>query len=498
MGKYTVSVKEIIRLANAGAYPGQPLDLRNDERMIELARGVLFDSTLDMIDPGYQDVFALGFTRHFFNREIGADDLAEFRFWVGEDILNNASFINGIYKALEQGVFSEYRVSENESASTENRTEGVDERVDRNDRTVVDGEVKETGTTTSDADSKSTTEHDTLVTDASDTVSSKTGQDAVKRTGTEGVVGTDGATTTNSGNDTVSHTGDVTSEKDTSDVNQDSGTDSTSYGRKDQRSGSTTTNYGSGLKVAVYGRSDTTGDSTLSFPGGRSSTNSGDRITKYSDTPDDSLANALSGNYLTNATVETDGTSTTQSGAEKTVTSSGQTDTTDTVTTGLVTNGDNTATQASGTDGTTYGKKSTATGSADDKTVYDEKTKTAHGLSTVVDGDSSSTTTHNTTDTTEYGSGEASGTDSTSATTGTDTVTGEDASSTTRDLKTETDQTDTREGSDVRTTDTDGSTETTGRGNEKSLMLQYDMVMRAAPLLDKVWLLFADDFMQVF
>ena len=77
-------------------------------------------------------------------------------------------------------------------------------------------------------------------------------------------------------------------------------------------------------------------------------------------------------------------------------------------------------------------------------------------------------------------------------------MTGEDASSTTRDLKTETDQTDTREGSDVRTTDTDGSTQATGRGNEKSLMLQYDMVMRAAPLLDKVWLLFADDFMQVF
>lgn len=265
MAKYTISIRELIE-ANKG--DDDPSTL---EGIHDIAERVLFGEELNVINDEYVDRFITGFALHYFNDEIGYETYPMWRIALMEKVFNNAELINGVYENLDKQIFSDYR-----TRKVANKSNKID--------SIATVGTSDTASSSEGATSRSNTgtqsnEH------TGTTGVAESGSDNLKRGGTDktthginevhGKSGSD--TTVSSGNrnsslarsgaDTVEHTGSETDAASGIESYDKSGSlDRTVAGNK-ASSGSETLNEttnvdhgesGSYRDTTNYGKTDTT------------------------------------------------------------------------------------------------------------------------------------------------------------------------------------------------------------------------------------------------
>lgn len=475
MAEYTVSILDILQ-ENADGVPIDPTspDMLADIEVI--ARKAIFSNNADAIDEKYRSSFIRGFCLNFLLDEIGVETLSMWRILLAGKLLNNASYINQVYDTLGKEIFSQYSTRRVNREGVET-TKGTDTEQGQNTQSETgSANTKDTGTgTVADLGDVRTTDntHDS----GTSTVSDKTGgSDTTSRTGTESV--DSDRSETLSGTDSMRKTG-------TESTNH-TGSTTTSYGKKDQRSGAQTDTYNS-LKVANTGTVNESGSEQLTFPGGRGTKTDESNINKFSNTPQQGLSGVLEGNYLTTAAVDDNSSTVSQTGSEKTGRNNTRTDNTNSTTTGSVTHADGTATTSSGSDKVSENSTDSTSHNTTDSTTYGRKTTSSGG----------DTTTHNTNDRTTYGRTGTTTTNDSRDSTGTGNTHTDSTQTSTRNYASDTDTTREAVGEDTRTRNSDGSRNSNEDVLEESYQLNYEMLTSAQPLLNKVWALFDDLFLQI-
>lgn len=106
MANFTQSIREILQ-ANKG-----PLEsLTNIADVEAIARRTIFDvDGIDSINEDYQEQLITGFTLHFMNDEIGYETLPLWKIALNEKLYNSGSYINKIFENLDKEVFADYSV----------------------------------------------------------------------------------------------------------------------------------------------------------------------------------------------------------------------------------------------------------------------------------------------------------------------------------------------------------------------------------------------------
>ena len=104
MAKYTISIEDKLQEAAGDQSLQDPNVLLNASKM------ALFGVELEKIDAKYRDVFASGFALHFMKDEIGLETFPSWRMSLIERIYNNSDFINQTYDNLDKQCFANYRV----------------------------------------------------------------------------------------------------------------------------------------------------------------------------------------------------------------------------------------------------------------------------------------------------------------------------------------------------------------------------------------------------
>lgn len=502
MATYTLSILDILQ-ENAGESTLDPLDPSMLTNMEEIAKKSIFGPHTSVISEKHRSAFIQGFCMNFLYDEIGIETLTGWRMALVGRLVNNATYINGIFDTVDKQVFSNFSTRRITTDGTENRT----------DSTTETGATTgtETGSTTDNGTSSTTAEtlgdQDTTIdtTVAGTTSDTASGTTSVSEGGTGSTAVTGGETTTlntqtaskGTGTETLSGT-DSTTRTGTDSVDRDN-TSTLTHGKKEQRGGSLTDTY-KGYQVANSGTVTDSGNSTLSFKG-RETTTDNDTLLKNSTTPQDGLSGLRSDKYLTSAQMTEEGGKVKQAGSESTDTNNTRTDNTKQTTSGSVEHADSTSTSTSGSDKTVE--------SGSDKTTYNTTEALKHGRTsnttssntdtntgtTEVERDSTSTETREfTTDTTNESETTGTSSDTTTGTTGVHT----DSTTTTTGTTTN-DGTSSREteGTSNRTVEADGDTTRNEETQEESYDLNYEMLAAAQPLLNKVWSVFDDLFLQI-
>lgn len=447
MASYTQSIREILQ-----ANKTSQQDLANVNDVYNIASACLFDKMpQNVIDSNYRQQFITGFALHFFNEEIGYETLPLWKIALNEKIYNRGAYINKIFDNLDNEIFAEYKVKHNSVSGQHNITKtggGTigNVRVDNTTTTSEDSATKSelventlTGTVESDGTvTRAKTGADTLTKEGTDTAA-KTGTDTVAKTGTDEKAKTGYDTDTHTGTDTSAHTG-------------TQGTDSSSS-QETTNTGTTGTDHN---LLQVQSDTPMGSLSNLRTPGGDAR---GTGVT---------YANGQSYNYM--------------SGAQEVDESSVQTDNTEQDVTGSesseTTFNDTTTETKNLTDRAEYHSTDTETLNLEDETTYASTNTETLDLTDTTTYNSTDTETRDTIDTT-------SKTDNTQ-TTGTDEKTG------TVTIDGTVTDTQTR-----NTTDTDAGTHSE-TGNENEHTLNWEMLYRSMPLLNKVWEQFDDLFMIIF
>ena len=88
MGKYTMSLREIIQRNNKD---GLPLTIHSNIKTI--AETCIYNDLigLNAISDKYREAFKQGFVMHFFNEEIGLETLPLWKIAFDEKLINNAA-----------------------------------------------------------------------------------------------------------------------------------------------------------------------------------------------------------------------------------------------------------------------------------------------------------------------------------------------------------------------------------------------------------------------
>lgn len=447
MADYTQSIREILQFNKQSSE-----SLEDVADVYAISNRCLFDhAPINVIDSDYRQQFITGFTLHFMNEEIGYETLPLWKIALNEKIYNSASYINKIFENLDKEIFADYSVKNTQSAGQHSITKlgtGTVQNV-RDDNTVTTSEEDATHAETVENTVSGTVAGTGTVSNA------KTGKDTTNKTGTDthaktgsdelAQTGTDAKAKT--GYDTAAHTGtDETAHTGTQSVDSTNEQDTTNTG--------TTANDHNVITV----QSDTPMGSlsNLRTPGGDAK---GTGVT---------YANGQTYNYMSAAqevdesNVQTDNTTQHVEGTE-----------------GSTTTYDDTVTETKDLeDRTDYNSTETETRNLTDTTTYGSIDTETLNLKDEVNYASTDTETRNTLDTTSKSDDtQTTGTD---AKTGTVTVDGTVTDMQTRNLS-----------------DTDNGTNSE-TGNETDYSLNWEMLYRSMPLLNKVWEVFDDLFMLIF
>ena len=446
MSKYTRSIRSILQ-ANAGN-----TDISELTGLYSVALETLFPTdALNVISPEYRQHLVTGFTLHYLNDEIGLETLPIWRFALAEKLYNYGDYINLIYANLDKQVFADYIVHQSTQSGQHSITK-------TGGGTIQD--VKSDDTTTNVNDTTSRSEmievNESGSTAGTGTVAdAKTGRDTESHTGTDATAKTGSDTTTRGGTDTTAKTGTDTVAK--------GGTDEVAHtGTQGRVSSSTQTTENSGTTGvdtnAIQISYDTPMGSlqNLRTPGGPAK---GTGV---------NYVNGQTYNYMT-AAGETDQSSVTTDNTQQDVTGSDNSTTTY--------NDVNTKTLDL-TDETTYNSTNTKTLDLEDATTYNSTNTKTLDLEDETVYNSTNTQTRNTLDTTSK--------ERTDEKTGTDTKTGRTV------VENDVTNTQTR-----NTTDTDAGTNSKNI-NDVDYTMNWTMLYRSMPLLNKLWDVFDDLFMCIY
>lgn len=447
MASFTQSIREILQ---ANKTPQQ--DLTNVNDVYNIASACLFDTMPEnVISSEYRQQFITGFALHFFNEEIGYETLPLWKIALNEKIYNRGSYINKIFENLDNEIFADYRVKQNTVSGQHSNTKTgtgtlQNERVDNTTTTTEDSATKSelventlTGTVESDGTiTHAKTGDDTVAKTGTDT-KAKTGTDTVAKTGTDERAKTGYDTDTHTGTDASAHTGTQGTESSSSQETTNTGTTGTDHNL-----------------IQVQSDTPMGSLSNLRTPGGDAR---GTGVT---------YANGQTYNYM--------------SGAQEVDESNVQTDNTEQDVTGSesseTTFNDTTTETKNLTDRAEYHSTETETLNLQDQTTYNSTDTDTLNLEDVTTYNSTDTETRDTIDTTsKTDNTQTTGTDEK---TGTVTVDGNVTDTQTRNI-----------------TDADAGTHSE-TGNETEHSLNWEMLYRSMPLLNKVWEQFDDLFMLIF
>lgn len=240
MAKYTLSIRDILQQA-AGSE-----DIHTIDGIYNVASRVLFPAdAINVISERYRKQLIVGFSQHYFNDEIGLETPVLWQMALSEKLYNYGSYINAIYDNIDKQIFADYRVKtatvegqgskskegngsvsiiSSDASETLNNGVTQNEQTDTTSRTAIAN-----GTGTVDNKTTGTTKVDDTGTiskekGGSDTTT-KTGTSANAKAGNDSNVHTGGYSDTNSGSDSVSHEGKVRDTKSGSDTVVNTGTD---------------------------------------------------------------------------------------------------------------------------------------------------------------------------------------------------------------------------------------------------------------------------------
>ena len=165
MANYTQSIREILQ-ANKG-----PLEsLTNITDVEAIARRTIFDvDGIDSINEDYQEQLITGFTLHFMNDEIGYETLPLWKIALNEKLYNSGSYINKIFENLDKEVFADYSVR------------NVLNSGNTSDSKSFAGTVTHDNSSTTSA----TDDNETTVTKEGAELNLKQGEDSLKKIGSE-------------------------------------------------------------------------------------------------------------------------------------------------------------------------------------------------------------------------------------------------------------------------------------------------------------------------
>lgn len=502
MATYTLSILDILQ-ENAGGSTLDPLDPAMLTNMEQIAKDSIFGPHTSLIEEKHRSAFIQGFCMNFLYDEIGIETLTGWRMALVGRLLNNADYINGIFDTVDKQIFSNFSTRRITTDGTENRSDSsIEAGTSTGSETAT---TTDEGTSTSEATTlgdQDTTIDTTVEGTNSDNTSGTTG---VTEGGTSSTKLTGGETTTldtktssqGTGSEKLSGT-DSTTQSGSDSVRRELDT-SINHGKKEKRGGSLTDTY-QDYEVANSGTVSDDGNSTLSFNGRETATDN-DTLLKNSTTPQDGLSGLRDDKYLTSAQMTEEGGKVSQAGSESTDTDNTRKDNTKQTTSGSVEHADSTSTSASGTDKTSEtGLESTTRGTVEDlkhgrNTATTSSSSDTNTGTTEVEQDSTSTETRDfTTDTTNESESSGTTSDKTTGTTGV-----HNDSTTTTTGSTTGDGTSTREteGSNDRSVESDGDTTRNEESQEESYDLNYEMLAAAQPLLNKVWSVFDDLFLQI-
>lgn len=485
MANYTISIREILQM---NKQPNQ--DLTNISDLLSVGSACIFDKApLNVISSTYRDKFMTGFLLHFFNEEIGLETVPLWKIALNEKIYNNSDYINLIFTNIDKQLFAEYKVHTIDTAVN------------------TSSEDSESGTG-SKTTSNSTEGTETTTNEYSDT-DTKTGNNTHSLQSSKAGGGT--VTDAKTGTDTVTGTGTVTNGKAGSEINSKGGTDALARTGTD-----TTTNSGKdeftpeGSALNTRTGSETQYDRSVEITTnlGGLVTDKNNSVNITSDTPMGSLQNLRTpGGDATGTGVayQTDGNRSYNymSGASEL----GQTTTHEDLSAVEVAHGyDHSGTADDGvetvyntTDTQSYNnrKDTTKFGKVVQEAKNTTDTTTYNSTDTKEYRNYLETETRNTQDATAYGSTntQTRNTTDTETATNTDSISESDAK--TGESEANTTKSITDSGSEAttnsRTVESQGETLNTGTLTDTTL--NWEMLYKSMPLLNKVWELFDDIFM---
>jgi len=447
MGAYTQSIREILQMHKTSSQ-----SLTNVQDVHDIAAAYLFDEIpVNVISAEYLDAFITGFTLHFINEELGLETLPLWKIALNEKIYNNGSFINLIFQNLDKQIFADYKVHLVTTSDTHSNTK------------------LGTGTLTNQREEDTTT-------DVTDNI---TNSETVTGSGRNEVTGTGTVQNAMSGKDTTSHTGTDEDAKSGSDTVSHTGTDETA------RTGTDTlaqTGTDANAHTGTQGNTGTNSSQTLNT-GTTSNDHNSQQIN--SDTPMGSLqnlrtpggnakgtgiayANGQTYNYMSSAAefdesnVQTDNTQQDVTGSDSSTTTFNDTTTETRNLQDQTTYNSSTERTVALEDETSYGGVNTRTVDLEDETTYGKTNLETRNTSDVtVKSDSTQKT-------------------GTQGKTGQTVVDGSVTDTQTRNLS-----------------DTDNGTKN-GTVNESEYALNWEMLFKTMPLLNRVWGIFDDLFMLIY
>ena len=442
MANFTQSIREILQ---QNKLPNE--SLTNVSNVYDIAVRTLFDDApMSVISDDYRQQFITGFALHFMNDEIGYETLPLWKIALNEKIYNSGSYINKIFANLDKEIFADYHVKNVVDTGSTTGLKNLDGTVS-NDRDIA----------VSEASNETTTFNETMTDDRDDTRTIDR-TNSLERKGSE--------YRTRGGHDDL--------EKKGAEVQVNSGTDTTTdSGVQDNINSNKSANYTNAIQI----NSDTPMGSlqNLRTPGGAVAATTdtsvhydeGEDMTEYQEggSRGFNYEEGQTYNYMSGAAESGQTVQNVENGNDKSISSN----------TSETQHGLNVATKY-GTDGTTADRRI-------DSTEYNSNESTTYGYKldsngTPVADKREDFTDEDVTDTLES--------DITRTKTGSDTV-AKTASTTTDDVSTQ-------------TTNNEESTSGSHENNIDQIdhSLNWEMLYRSMPLLNKVWEIFDDLFMIIF
>lgn len=207
MGAYTQSIREILQMNKT---PQQKLT--NVQDVYDIASQCLFDEMPEnVISDDYKEQFVTGFTLHFMNDELGLETLPLWKIALNEKIYNSGTYINKIFENLDKEIFAEYNVKSVTDSGTTSGTKSF------------------AGTVSIDKDvlSSSTDKNTRDITKKGSELRLKGGEDELEKQGSEGRVRGGDDTLEKKGSEFTRKAGQDDLEKKGSEFTKNSGKDTT-------------------------------------------------------------------------------------------------------------------------------------------------------------------------------------------------------------------------------------------------------------------------------
>lgn len=234
MATYTVELKDILQ-EHANNY-----DDWTPNVMAHYCKETLFmPEALEMIKPEYRDHFAASFGYHYFSREIGQETFGLFRFKLNGRIYENYAYINNIYETSLRPIFSEYKITKrkgkivDDGEYTRNIVNDQDRIIENNGDVDATSHLEQTGDAKTINDLQNKSIYDSRQEQRGNDINKGTGSVTDERRGKDTQKDTGDTTNEHRGFDTMENRGHDLSEHRGSDTAQHRGYDESSQEGKE-------------------------------------------------------------------------------------------------------------------------------------------------------------------------------------------------------------------------------------------------------------------------